>query len=643
LRRKLYWGCDSEYLSYGRKIEDDVVNIAFSDGHNSNFAYRNADDAKRFLENKRLTRLYVWTLKPEFGTFASWKLLGVDEPTEAVDLDAETIQRFTVVRSSGKTLVLDIQPFFKPLGYGSLEKVGKFLSEYYNDSSLHKVEVSKYDWFGVRKPKTEDEWRLMNDRVKQDARITSRAAEFLETELLPRFVDKPDLKQFYSWGTISRRYFKFPQVNARIGRTVIVKNLHMMIHDLAEFAGRNEAFSVGAIPSVHYLDVSSLYPVSVVASDCLRIADVEPMSPNELDDIEIGKTISKFSNFQYPYCWLYGSFESQDDLWGLPTRTEKRNYYVTGKIVGLYHTYDLQASKAKINELFYGLKPVSSNDRSLHDRYARLTMQKLEGRYVDLLEKHGIKNIANASLGSLGMSKPQPSSTSNFPAYSTGSAMSHLIMSRIFDRAPKPVHYCDTDSLFVEKLLEGKMFDLTDLEKEWWIPVVLESKGYGEQPYIFRPKLYYLNKDVYAVQGVKIEFSDWLRIVTTLPDLATAKRQIKGTIRTKSSKAKELQFGRWYYEMLELRSDDLAESFRADDKRFRETYNSYALCREKRYVGSRSWTSKEFYQHKVEDDNGLAVQFPSGKKISREYIREWLEKYSKSKQKVEFMIDELLS
>jgi len=209
----------------------------------------------------------VWTLKPEFGTFASWKLLGVEEPTEAVDLGAESIQRFTVIRSSGqKTLALDIQPFFKPLGYGSLEKVGQFLSDYYNDSSLHKVEV-RQDWFGVRKPQTEDECKLMDERVKQDARITSRAAEFLETELLPRFVDKPDLKRFYSWGTIARRYFRFPQVNARYGRTVIVKNLHMVVHDLAEFAGRNEAFSVGAIPSVHYLDVSSLYPVSVVASD----------------------------------------------------------------------------------------------------------------------------------------------------------------------------------------------------------------------------------------------------------------------------------------------------------------------------------------------------------------------------------------
>jgi len=631
LRRKLFWGCDSEYLSFGRKIEDDVVNIGFSDGHNSNFAYRSADEAKRFLENKRLTRLYVWTLKPEFGTFASWKLLGVQEPTEAVDLDAESVQRFTVLRSSGKTLVLDIQPFFKPLGYGSLEKVGKFLSEYYNDSSLHKVEVPQ-EWFGTRKPRNEDEWKLMDERVKQDARITSRSAEFLETELLPRFVDKPDLKRFYSWGTIARRYFRFPQVNARIGRTVIVKNLHMMIHDLAEFAGRNEAFSVGAIPSVHYLDVSSLYPVSVVASDCLRVTDVEPMSQSELD------SISKPTDF-YPYCWLYGSFESQDDLWGLPTRTEKRNYYVSGRIVGLYHTYDLQASKAKILELHYGLKPVFSNDRSLHDRYAKLTIQKLEGKYVDLLEKHGIKNIANASLGSLGMFRPQPSSTSNFPAYSTGLAMSHLIMSRIFDLAPKPIHYIDTDSLFVEKLIQGKMFDLTDLKQEWSIPVVLESKGFGEQPYIFRSKLYYLNEDVYAVQGVKIEFSDWLKIVTTLPDLAIAKRQIKGTIRTKSSKAQELQFGRWYYEILDLRLEDFAKNFRADDKRFRETYDSYALCREKRYVSSRAWTSKEFYQQKVKDDSEVAVQFPSGKKISRDYVREWLEKYSKSKQRIQFCIE----
>ena len=35
-----YWGCDSEYIYFGTKSDDDVVNVGFSDGRENNFAYR---------------------------------------------------------------------------------------------------------------------------------------------------------------------------------------------------------------------------------------------------------------------------------------------------------------------------------------------------------------------------------------------------------------------------------------------------------------------------------------------------------------------------------------------------------------------------------------------------------------------------
>jgi len=69
-------------------------------------------------------------------------------------------------------------------------------------------------------------------------------------------------------------------------------------------------------------------------------------------------------------------------------------------------------------------------------------------------------------------------------------------MSRIFNVAPKPIHYCDTDSILVEKSIEGKVFDLTDLDGKWVLPVILENKGFGEQPLVFRSKLYYPNPNV---------------------------------------------------------------------------------------------------------------------------------------------------
>ena len=37
------------------------------------------------------------------------------------------------------------------------------------------------------------------------------AAEFLENDLLTRFVSKPKLNRYFSWGTITREYFRFPQ------------------------------------------------------------------------------------------------------------------------------------------------------------------------------------------------------------------------------------------------------------------------------------------------------------------------------------------------------------------------------------------------------------------------------------------------
>ena len=180
------------------------------------------------------------------------------------------------------------------MGLGKLENVGRFLSNYYEDASLQKMKMDP-TWFGKRRPETEEEWALIDERVRADARITSRAAEFLENDLLTRFLSKPKLNRYYSWGTITREYFRFPQRYARMGREVIIPQYHKMIHDMAEFAGRNEAFSIGATPSLFYSDVRSLYPVSVVASDALRIVDVEPMTREELN------VMTRPSDF-VPYC-----------------------------------------------------------------------------------------------------------------------------------------------------------------------------------------------------------------------------------------------------------------------------------------------------------------------------------------------------
>ncbi len=586
----------------------------------------------------------MWTLRPEFGTFACWKLLGVDDPIKAVDLGSGQIQRFVIHREKGKTVVLDIQPFFKPLRWtlkgadaptrlGKLENAAKLLADYYDDPSLVKVQPPPTTFgkeFGQRKPRTPEEWAWYDERVRQDARLTSKAAEFLFTVLLPKFVKNPKTKQFYSWGTIARRALEFPQVNVRMGRRVIVKDLHLLIHESAEFAGRNEAFSVGALPPSYYLDVKSLYPVSIVASDALRIIDVEPMTRRELG------VISEPSDAD-PYAWLSGSFSSANDMWGLPARTQERNYYVTGELTGLFHTYDLEAAKAEIRHLHFGLKPVFTDDRALHDRYAKLTTQRVEGSITDVVERMATKEVLNASLGSLGMSRPQPSTRSNFPSYSTGLAASHLIMSRILDMLPKPIHYMDTDSAFIATKRTGTMFQLTDQTGEWTVPVILDEKGYGEHPLIFRSKHYYLNPDEFAIHALQFEIKDWLRIVQTLPTETVVTRQIRGTIRTRSRKASECQFGRWYYESLERRLHELIATFQADEKRIRETYDSYGLARQGRWIPSRALTSAEFYEKKIGITAGTMTAATTGKTdrhYTVDFVERWLREHAKSAQTI---------
>ena len=621
-----------EYVHFGKRAEDDVINVGVYDGHRA-IAYRSADDTRKWLNSRCPRVLFAWNIRAEFGSFACWKLLGVDEPTKAVDLETGQIQRFVILRDKGRTLVLDLYPFYKALGVGKLENAAKFLSEYYSDPSLTKVLPPPTAFgkaFGKRKPETTEEWEWYDERVRQDARITSVAAKFFYTELLPRFIPNPNPTRFYSWGTIARKFFRFPQINIRMGRDVIVKETHRMIHDYAEFAGRNEALSTGSIPSSYYADVASLYPISVTASDALRIVDVQPMTQSEL------AKITKPSDAT-PYGWLHGTFETGNDLWGLPVRSQDRNYYITGQITGLYHTLDLEASKARIVGLDYGLKPVFNLDRTLHDQYAKLTLQKIEGKYADTVEKHGIKQILNASLGSLGMYQPRPAATSNFPAYSTGLAMSHLIMSKTFDMLPKPIHYIDTDSAFIQTKRTGQMFTLTDQSGEWTMPVVLTDKGYGDAPRIFRSKHYYLSPDVFAIHAVQFEINDWLAIVQTLPDEATVTRQIRGTIRTRARKAAELQFGRWYYEKLEKKLPDLIASFHADDKRVRETYDSYGLCRENRWLPSRSLTAAEFYEVKLKSENQTATKLPSGQRYSVDFVKQWTREYGETEQTVPWL------
>jgi len=141
----------------------------------------------------------------------------------------------------------------------------------------------------------------------------------------------------------------------------------------------------------------------------------------------------------------------------------------------------------------------------------------------------------------------------------------------------------------------------------------------------------------YAIHAMQFEPKDWLRIVQTLPTETVVTRQIRGTIRTRSRKAAQLQFGRWCYESLERKLPDLVETFHADDKRVRETYDSYELAREGRWIPSRAPTVAEFYEKKIgitAETMTAATTEKTNRRYTRDFVERWLREHAKSAQTV---------
>lgn len=182
----------------------------------------------------------------------------------------------------------------------------------------------------------------------------------------------------------------------------------------------------------------------------------------------------------------------------------------------------------------------------------------------------------------------------------------------------------------------------SDLDQKIMVPVVLEEKRHGEQPRLFRSKHYYLDENNFGFRAIPIELDDWLKIVqrNPLPTYANVKRRIRGTFLTRSSKANQLQIGRWYEIEQDLNLRRLETLFHADDKRLRETEDSYTLCRENRHAESRSWTSLEFYRQiqKREIENTF-TGLPEGKKVDREFLKTWLKDYAKRRQVVQLSVE----
>ena len=269
-----------------------------------------------------------------------------------------------------------------------------------------------------------------------------------------------------------KEYFKFPK---RLkGKPIELSPLEAKVKG-ACFAGRSEGFHTGFIKNVYYNDVSSLYPCSIVASQCMRISGMEPCKLSDL-------TISHDLNEQN-YGWIEGVFGSHNDLWGLPMRG-KNNFYATGnQAYGFYHTFDIAASRAKILHVLRAWKPIMRERDFYTRKYGELLLFRIE-KPLDKESKSYTKAVLNALSGKLGQSKPI-GSTSNFYAYNTLLAHSHLIMSNLFERCDSDILAMDTDSIFSHTDMNGKWFEVTD--GDYTIPINIGVKGKGDLSF-FRSK-----------------------------------------------------------------------------------------------------------------------------------------------------------
>jgi len=553
-----FWALDSEFMmSGGANQPEDVHSIQFSDGTPKNtFFLGSATDLKVWLYNHhRVKVLYGFVVLPDLGSVEEW--LGSDAVTYRTR-GSQTIGRIRY--RSFNAVVYDSRPLLQSFGIRKLADAGEIVDY---------PKLAKPDWLGLRKWQTAEERNHFIEYAKADAVITSQIVQWM----LKQFNADPRLHA--SAGTLARDSYNLPKRLGTCKKMVVLSPLEAIIKQNC-FAGRSEGFRIGYMTNTVYNDVKSLYPVSLSTTHALEIDGIQSCNPDELS-MDTLDTLN--------YGWMQGVFETQNDLWGLPLRG-RNNFYATGRITGFFHTFDLAAAKAKVICASQAFKPVFKST-PLHEKFVKSTLDRVEGRLKGT-EKMYAKAVLNSLTGKLGQSHPI-SRTSNFYAYSTILAHSHLIMSRLFDRCQTEVLAMDTDSIFSFNDMSGKWFDLN--EGDYLIPVTMDVKGKGNLSF-FRSKTYIMKTDddyVIGRHGWQYFYEDFLKLHDGSLTELTTRQDIKHTLLTRIVEAKKLAKGRWKTKPVTLTSEKIKELLKADPKRERTTRDSYGLVMEHKSSPSQAW------------------------------------------------------
>jgi hypothetical protein len=611
------WAFDSEFLVSGEKRrQGDVQTIQFSDGRDLNVrvnetkakdkealskgttvVFDNAEDLKEFLHNRRSClspTVYCFVALPDLGSLATW--LGDGN----VRVSKRGVRVSGIVKyghGDVKFNVYDAQPLLHSFGFRNLAACGQYLGV---------PKLLKPEWLGLRDPKDAAEHAYFMEYAARDAYVTSRIVRWM----IEKF--NADPARLVSSGTLAKEFFNFP---CRLGRNAFGVPTPSPIEQAIQrstFAGRSEGFVTGYVPNVFYNDVSSLYPVSMVASRCFDIASAYEV--DEVDDgldqlgLHVGEVVERDLSYDRDsFGWIEGYFETDHDLWGLPIRGF-RNFYMVGKrIQGLFNTFDLAAAKARLVFAAHVWLP-KLEPSVIQEKFADMLLERVEGR-CDPVKKMFYKAVLNSASGKLGQSKPFAARTSNFLAYNKLLGHSHLIMSKLFDKCigvgGQPLAM-DTDSVFSTVDMSKKWFEVCDGDHV--VPVVMDCKARGNLAF-FRSKRYILwdkskpyefNKNpAFAMHGWHYFVEDYLKLFDGALDELDTRIEIKHTLLTHTKAALMLALGHWRTRPEHLSFDKLESLLTADDKRDRggvggENYrNSYLLVRERRSQGSKAWVYRK--------------------------------------------------
>ena len=561
----VFWGFDSEFLPTGKSGDPaSVHSIQFSDGVKDHYFLESPEALKEWFNNRHRTvkEIFGFNMLCDLGAIKEW--LPSVEVTKA---QGKLVGKIRYGSASIKAY--DVQPLLLNFGLRRLEDVGDLVGI---------PKLAKPKFLGLRKWETREEYEGFRRYAVADAIITSKATRWLIED------NGCDPRIHASAGTLASEYFNFPKRHKRSHNKILMPPIERAIAQNTS-AGRNEFFTTGYTPNAYYNDVKSLYPLSIVTTKALIIDGVTPCNPK---DLSIDRDLNNPN-----YGWLEGFFVTRNKMWGLPIQA-KQVTYVTGYVMGLFHTFDLASAKAKVMSVAKAYKPTYDTKRQKqHNIFAEMLTKRLEGK-LDDREARFSKAILNSTYGKMGQSHPE-ATTTNYPAFSTILAHSHLTMSNLFDKCSTPILGMDTDSIFSATNMSGKHGELTD--GEFTIPLIMEVKGKGELA-SFRAKTYMMREKgklirVYGRHAWHYFLEDYFRLWENPKFPFTTRIDVKHTLKTRTKQALKLPLGFWIHKPVKLTKAKVSELLKADEKRKRATYDSFKLFQERKSQPSEPYNMDE--------------------------------------------------